>query len=291
MIQIQNYIQLIRVKQWVKNIFIFLPLFFDKQLESLDGIAHTIIAFISFSLVASSIYCYNDILDVHYDRLHEEKKNRPIANGSISIKSSFILIVILIAISFSITLCSGLFELTFVQLAYLLLNIAYSIWLKKIIILDTFIIALSFVLRIIAGGVAAEVSLSYWIVTLVFLLALFLALAKRLDERLMFDSAGIKVRENIDKYAPFVLRISLFALSFFIILFYLAYTLSDWAYLNYQSTNIYYTTILVIMGFARYFLLLFKRVGFGNPTDILLRDHWLKVIVIAWILSFYVIIY
>ena len=181
---------LLRPFQWVKNGFVFLPMFFAGQLSNLSCWSEAIIGFVSFSLAASSIYCLNDIMDVKEDRLHPVKKNRPIASGIISIRNAWIVCFVLAIMS--VGLCIVLIHPVDVKAAiiitiYLLLNVAYCLKLKKIAIVDVVIVSFGFVLRIILGGVVTSIWISPWIVLLTFLLALFLAIAKRRDDVILLN--------------------------------------------------------------------------------------------------------
>lgn len=286
-----SFISLIRVDQWVKNTFVFLPMFFNKQFTDIDSLVNGCVAFFAFSLVSSSIYCFNDLIDVEFDKNHIEKKNRPIANGSIS-KSNAIIYTLLLALSgFMLAFVLNDVKLTYVLIIYFILNLLYTLLLKKLIIIDVFIIACSFVLRIVAGGVATHTILSDWIIVMVFLLALFLAFAKRRDEVIMYSSSGTMVRKNIKRYSVKLLNTTLLIIALAIIGLYIAYTLSAEIMIQFGSKYIYITSIFVILGILRYFLLIQRRSNYANPTKILLNDYVMQFTIIGWLISFYIIIY
>ncbi len=182
-------------------------------------------------------------------------------------------------------------KLTTVVLIYFVLNILYTLILKKIIIIDVITIASSFVLRIVAGGVAASIVLSHWIVIMVFLLALFLALAKRRDEVLIYKETGTKVRSNIEKYSLPLINTILIIIVIIITGAYILYTLSPSIIAQFESKYIYITSIFVILGFYRYYKLIQQRVSYANPTKILLSDLKMQLIVLGWLVCFYVLIY
>ena len=170
-----SIIKLIRPQQWVKNFFIFLPLFFDGKILEFNRLLGVIVMFFVFSLAASGVYCFNDIHDIELDKLHPYKKNRPVASGAISKSQAYSLMLFCVIASFLLMFFynwqSGVrvYLLLGVITFYLLMNIAYCIWLKQMAIVDVFIIAVGFVLRVVAGGLSACVYLSHWIVLMTFL--------------------------------------------------------------------------------------------------------------------------
>jgi 4-hydroxybenzoate polyprenyltransferase len=285
------FVKLIRLEQWVKNGFVFLPAFFNKNLFEQNSLLNGAWAFLTFSLMASAIYCFNDLVDVNLDKLHEHKRKRPYANGELSKK---MVLRCVFGLSITSLVLSFLFvnsELLLVLLCYFILNLFYTKKLKNIVLLDIIIIAFSFVLRIIAGGVATAVELSYWIVLMVFLLAIFLALAKRRDELLLFLESGVRVRKNINQYHIKAVNIGLLGIATLIIGFYVAYTLSPKVMDHFQSKTIFTTSLFVFFGLVRYFLLLKKRVVYANPTKIILKDTIMQLIVLGWFFNFYILMY
>lgn len=183
-----KFIALLRPHQWLKNIFVFLPLFFDKKLLHIDYLVNAIWAFAAFSLAASAIYCLNDIMDIEADKRHPKKRLRPLASGKITKAQAYVIMAILISASLAIA-CIALENKSLLAIIaiYLVLNIGYCIRLKHIAIVDVFIIASGFCLRVAAGGVATDIWISQWIIMQTFLLALFLAFAKRRDDVIIFN--------------------------------------------------------------------------------------------------------
>ena len=196
---LKNYIELMRPSQYFKNLFIFAPLFFGLKITDIKLLSIAFLAFLSFSVVASAVYVFNDYHDVEEDKLHPTKKYRPLACGSISKKSAlFLMFTLLLAGVGSASLLGR--QMLYIVLAYLVINIAYTLKLKHVAIIDVFIIAIGFVLRLFVGSAVTNIQLSMWIILMTFLLALFLALAKRRDDVLVFLSGGDKVRKVIDGY-------------------------------------------------------------------------------------------
>ena len=241
--------------------------------------------------MASSIYCFNDIVDVKLDKLHEDKKKRPYANGDLSKKTVLRCMLGLSVVSLGLSFFIVNSALSLVLLCYFILNLCYTKILKNIVLLDIIIIAFSFVLRIVAGGVATDVQLSFWIILMVFLLALFLALAKRRDEVLLFLESGVSVRKNINQYQIIGVNIGLLGIATLIMGFYIAYTLSPKVMDHFESKYIFTTSFFVFLGLVRYFLLLKKRINFANPTKIILKDRIMQLIVASWFLNFYILMY
>ena len=195
---IKGLIKLIRPHDYIKNLFIFAPLFFSGEM-SMALFFNALIAFVAFSAGASAVYILNDYQDIEHDRQHPKKRLRPLASGTVT--KAHALCLMLILFIFSITLANSLsiFVLAYIC-TYLLLNVAYSFYLKNIAILDIAVIAIGFVLRLFVGAMATHVALSMWIVMMTFLLALFLALAKRRHDMLIFINTGNKMREVISGY-------------------------------------------------------------------------------------------
>ena len=193
----KDIVYLMRPHQWIKNFFIFTPLFFSFSFNQ-ENIIETIIAFILFSILASSVYVLNDILDKEDDKKHPTKRYRPIASGKVNVKFASIIFGILSFISLLVAFLENI-NFFFILVIYFILNIFYSLKLKHIVLVDIFVIATGFVLRVFAGSIIIDINPSMWIVLITFLLATFLALAKRRDDVLL-SNLGEKTRKNIDGY-------------------------------------------------------------------------------------------
>jgi len=240
-----------------------------------------------FSLCASAVYVFNDIHDLNEDRQHPEKSKRPIASGEISISTAFILAIIIYSISLGLAwwLNKGFFS---VLIVYTILNVLYTLKLKHISILDIVIIAIGFILRLYAGAALIDVAVSMWIVLVTFLLALFLILAKRRDEYLHYVNGKI-VRKNIDGYNLELLNAGMVLLAAVTLVAYIMYTVSPDVIARMGNDKLYFTTGFVIVGILRYMQLTFVYGNSGSPTKLLLKDVFLQVDIVLWLLSFYVI--
>lgn len=287
-----NLIKSLRPYHWVKNSFIFLPLFFAQRFGDLSALLNCVIAFGGFSLVASSIYVINDINDIELDRQHPRKCRRPIASGVISIKQGISLAVISFILGMAITVfgvCNII--LTGVVLVYYLLNLAYTLRLKRYAIIDVMIIASGFVLRIMVGGIAAEVELSSWIILMTFLLAMFLGFAKRRDDVLISQKDGIIARANIVRYNVGFIDSVLVMTAGITIVAYIMYCMSPEVVERMRSDNLYISSIFVITGIIRYLQHTMVYETSGNPTKMLIRDRFLQLVILGWIATFIVIMY
>lgn len=268
-----------------------MPLFFHGQLFDLPLFLNAFWAFLGFSFITSSIYVFNDLLDVEEDRQHPEKKFRPIAARTISEKDAKFLILILTSLAGIIFYI--MFSNVWVWLCvflYFWQNILYTVWLKKVALVDVVIISLGFIIRIFLGSAATNVFLSHWIIIMTFLLALFLAFAKRRDDILLSNSTGVKHRSNIDGYNLEFLNAAIIISSATVIVAYIMYTTSNEVILR-TGKNIYLTSFFVVFGIFRYLQVVFVKQQSGNPTKVFLKDTFLQLIMLGWLVSFGIILY
>ncbi len=289
---ISSIIKLIRPYQWAKNVLIFLPLFFHGTILNLTSFLDVFFAFAGFSLIASSVYCFNDIHDIETDKMHPKKSKRPLASGIMSKKTALVVLVVAFIAGCGVIFIGDLhYEVILWALIYYILNVFYTLIFKKYAIIDTFIIALGFVIRILIGSVAGNVELSQWIIIMSFLLALFLSFAKRRDDLVIFKNTGQIQRQNIIQYNLEFLNIIFGILASVIIVAYIMYTISPDISLRFGEKNVYYSTIFVIAGILRYIQLSIVRGNSDDPTKILFKDRFLLLCVFGWILFFISVIY
>ena len=301
------YIQLIRPKQWLKNVFVLLPVFFGGAMKSLPSVYASLVAFVAFSFVASSVYCFNDIIDAEADRRHPVKCHRPVASGAVS-KSQAVGLMVLMFVLSMLTLglltterivhegstLSTLYSpwtVVGIILFYYLLNLGYCAWFKRYAIVDVFIIAFGFVLRLLAGGLASGVVLSKWIVLMTFLLTLFLSFAKRRDDVVRMEKTGEAPRQNTIRYNLTFINQAITITASVTLVCYIMYTVSPEVTARAKSENLYLTTIFVLLGLMRYIQLSVVDNRSGDPTKALLRDRFLQAVVLLWALAFALIIY
>ena len=285
-----EYLKLIRPKDWAKNLFLFLPLFFGQQILDFHKVIAVSYGFIAFCCIASSIYIINDYRDREDDRKHPVKCKRPLASGAIAPASALVLCGLLMRLGFG--LAWWIREKFLVVLAiYFLVNLSYSMGLKSIAVLDIMLLAAGFVLRIKGGSVISFVPLSQWIVVMVFLLAIFMAIGKRRDDVLLKLSLGTDMRKSVKGYNLEFLNVLLALVSAIIIVAYLMYTLSPETVIRLGTYRLYYTGIFVMAGIMRYLQIIYLSADSGSPTKILYKDRFIQVTLLLWVASFVVILY
>jgi len=282
--------KLMRPHQYLKNFFIFLPLFFALKVTDISLLSKALIAFIAFSLTASAIYILNDYLDIEEDRLHPTKKNRPLAAGTITKSQAILFMSILLGTGFILMMTLS-WKAVAIQIIYILLNLAYSMYLKHIAIIDVVIIAIGFVLRIFIGTEVTLLDTSMWIIVMTFLLALFLALAKRRDDVVLFNNTGKKMRKVIDGYNIQFVDMAMTLMAGVVIVSYLMYCVSPAVIARTGSNQLYLTLIYVIVGIMRYMQITFVEEASGSPTKVLLKDRLMQTVILLWILTFAILIY
>ncbi|MCF8275508.1 MAG: UbiA prenyltransferase family protein [Flavobacteriales bacterium] len=286
---VSNLLRTMRVHQWVKNLFIFLPAFFGQALNG-DSAIGLSLGFLCFSLLASSVYIINDLKDVESDRLHKEKQHRPIASGAISVSNAYVLAVILATGSLIGAHFIG--QLFFCACAlYLIQNMFYTLWLKQFALIDITIISLGFLIRLFAGGVIANIPISNWMYIMAFLLAMLLALGKRRDDLLILKNEGTEVRKAVRGYTLEFVNVMTVMLSAITIVAYIMYTLSTDVVARVGSPYVYVTSLFVFLGVMRYLQLALVYENTGSPTLILLKDRPTGLIVLLWLLAFGYLLY
>ena len=277
----KKYFQLLRVEQYLKNLFVFSPLFFGKSLQDMNAFIAVCLGFVMFCLASSAVYIFNDYCDIAHDQLHPHKKFRPLASGSISIpKAQFILLLLLTC---SVTLACLLdFQVLFLLVLYLIINILYSLRLKKMVLIDINCIAIGFVIRILIGAVLAQVTASVWIIMLTYLLALFLALSKRRSDVLL-ASEGVVTRKNIQQYKLSFVDSLLHILASIIVVCYIFYCIAPENEIHYHSKWIYLSIFFVINGIFRYLYITFSITESYSPTQILITDRFIQLTILCWV--------
>jgi decaprenyl-phosphate phosphoribosyltransferase len=283
--------KLLRSGQWVKNLFLFMPIFFAGELQHFEKLKDVTLAFFAFCCAASSIYIVNDLMDIESDRQHPEKCKRPLAAGLVtSGQAWFAFIGLLLGGIFFLWLTNSIL-FAGILLSYLLLNIGYSTGLKRVPIVEILIVSSGFVLRTIGGGLVAAVEVSQWMIMMIFLLALFLALAKRRDDFFVPSSSGKAIRKSIEHYNLEYINALLIMVSGIIIVAYLMYVISPEVISRFHSNYLYITSIFVIAGVMRYLQITLVENKSGSPTKILYSDNFIRIAVALWIVTFYFIIY
>lgn len=278
-----------RPRQWPKNIFIFAALVFDKQLLNVEAFLHTLAGFVLFCLISSSVYIFNDLADVEADRQHPEKKNRPIAAGKLPVSVAWAAGIGLVIVALGLaTLLTPGFEAVLV--VYFLLNMAYSKWLKHVPIIDVFVIAAGFVLRVHAGVTLIDVErFSPWLYVVMTLLALFLGFGKRRAELALLAQGAGSHRKVLDGYTLPLLDQYIMIVSGTTIVAYSLYTFS--APNVPKNDSMMLTIPFVVYTIFRYLYLIEVKHAGGAPEEILLSDRPFQIAMILWAASVLAIFY
>ena len=292
---IYNLLRLTRPNQWIKNLFVFFPIFFGEKIFDIQLMFNTLVAFFAFSFAASSIYCLNDIIDVDDDRRHSVKCNRPLASGKVSIPSAYAIMLLLLALSiatlFLIDSQPLRLSTIMVIVIYWFMQIGYCTYLKRYAIIDVCTISIGFILRRQAGGAATGIDVSQWLIMMTFLLTLFLGIAKRRDDVLRLERTGVQARNNTRRYNLTFVNEALTITGSVMLVCYIMYTVDDDVVAQFNSPYIYLTSIFVIMGLLRYMQLAIVDEDTGDPTKVLLKDRIIQSLVLGWLLSFLILIY
>ncbi len=287
-ITMSPYIQLIRPKDWAKNLFLLLPVIFGGKLFDIPRIPHILAGFFAFCFVASSIYIINDYRDREDDRKHPKKSKRPLASGTVKPNTALVIAVSLVLAGIALGyIADSHFRFLVILGVYFALNVGYSFGLKNIPILDILIVAMGFSFRVKGGGYIVDVTVSAWLNLMVFLLALLMAIAKRRDDLLLKMETGLDMRKAIKGYNVDFLNIMLAMVSGIIIMAYIMYCVSPITTSNLGTYHLYYTCIFVVAGLMRYLQITLVQNQAGSPTEILYKDRFIQVTMLLWIISFY----
>lgn len=290
-----NIIRLIRPQQWLKNVFVMVPMFFGGSLLDISDIRASVLTFIAYSFVASSVYCFNDINDVEADRRHPVKCRRPLASGAMSMGAARALMALTLLLACAVTALLGdlqhVLRVGGVLLFYYVMNLCYCAKLKQYAIIDVCVVAFGFVLRVLAGGYATDIVPSKWLVLMTFLLTLFLSFAKRRDDVLRMNETGEPPRKNTIRYNLTFINQAITITAAVTLVCYIMYTVSPEVTVRFHSDMLYLTSVFVLLGLLRYMQLTVVDKKSGDPTKVMLRDRFTQLVVVAWALTFLVLIY
>lgn len=288
---LKNILKLLRIKQWIKNSFVFAPIIFSKHLLEFNYLFNSILAFFTFCIISSSVYIINDIIDREIDKAHPSKKNRPIASGIISVPLAITIVSMLLILSFFI-MNNLKFNFIVVVFLYFILNIFYSIWFKHIVILDVFSLATGFILRVLAGAIVIDVIASYWLIICTLFVSLFHGFAKRRSEIVMNQNqSSVTTRKVLADYnIPFldymlIITASCMAIS------YSLYTVSERTIREFKTENLIYTTVFVLYAIFRYLYLLIKKNIGEDASQVILSDPPMFIDIFLWLLSCVLLLY
>ncbi len=280
----------LRPKQWTKNLFVFAGILFSQNILNLSLLYKTISAAFIFCLLSGSVYILNDLCDLKEDRRHPVKSRRSLASGRLKISYAVVFLVIFIPFILAVSWrLSHSFSL--IVLAYLLLQTAYSLFLKHVVILDIFTIACGFVLRVIAGAAVINVEASSYLIICTILLSLFLGLGKRRYELAELKEGAESHRKVLAGYSPHLLNQMLSVTAVSTIIAYILYTISERTIDKFGTRNLVFTIPFVLYGVFRYLYLIHHKGEGGNPEDILVTDVPLIINLILWAAAVGAILY
>ena len=273
-------IEAMRPRQWMKNLIIFAGLLFARRFVSPLDVITVCAAFVIFCAISGTIYILNDIADINEDKCHELKRQRPIASGRLKPSAAATAAVFMAIASLIAAFLIGT-QFGVVSLVYFLLLFAYSFLLKHVVIVDVLVIAIGFVLRAVAGGVAIGVEISPWLLICTILLALFLALSKRRHELVLLEGDAPQHRPILEEYSTYLLDQMIAVVTSSTLMAYVLYTLSPRT-MHDVSDKLYLTIPFVLYGIFRYLWLVHHKEGGGSPEITLLSDRPLMADVILW---------
>ncbi len=290
-----SILKLIRPQQWLKNVFVLIPMFFGGSLLDPGDIRASVLTFLAYSFVASSVYCINDINDVEADRRHPVKCKRPLASGALTMGAAWVLTALTLVLAAAFTAMLGckehILKVGGILLFYYVLNIFYCVKLKQYAIVDVCVVAFGFVLRVLAGGYATDIVPSKWLVLMTFLLTLFLSFAKRRDDVLRMNETGEPPRKNTIRYNLTFINQAITVSASVTLVCYIMYTVSPEVVARFGSDMLYLTSVFVLLGLLRYMQITVVDKKSGDPTKMVLRDRFTQLVIAAWALTFLVIIY
>jgi len=280
----------LRPKHWIKNLLIFSEILFSQNIFVLSLLLKVVIAFLLFCLLSSAGYIINDITDLERDRSHPLKSQRPLASGKLKVSHAVSVLIIIVPLSLAVSFYLDL-SFFFMAAAYFLLQLAYSFYLKQIVILDVFTIACGFVLRVLAGAFIIDVEISSWLIICTILLSLFLGMSKRRYELVLLEQDAKNHRDVLSKYSPYLLDQMLSVVTASTVVAYALYTISPETTEKFGTRNLIFTIPFVLYGILRYLYLIHQKETGGSPEKVLLTDKPLMIDIFLWAITAGLILY
>lgn len=288
--KIQAVLKSMRPAQWMKNLFIFAAIIFAQRFFDIPLLLKTSAAFLVFCILSGALYILNDLNDIEEDKLHPKKSARPIASGEISKSQALFLFFILSLISLFLAFWLNKYFF-FAAFIYFILQLAYSLKLKHVVILDVFIVAAGFVIRVVAGGLVIEIPLSSWLLICTMMLALFLAMSKRRHELLLLEDNASGHRPILMEYSPYLLDQMIAVVTASTLIAYCLYTISEETVEKFGTANLLLTSPFVLYGIFRYLYLIHQKGKGGSPEELIIKDKPLLIDILLWIGSIALILY
>lgn len=288
--QLYYILQTARPKQWIKNCFIFIALFFSMSFLNPVMVLKTVESFVLFCFLASGIYIFNDIIDVENDKIHPKKKNRPIAAGKLKIKNAYLAFVLM-----SLLAIFGSYfvnwQVCLLFSIYFILFLTYSLKLKHFVIIDILVIAFGFVLRVLIGAFAISVPVSHWLVICTIFISLFLGFSKRRQKLITLQNQSAKHRKALSEYSPQFLDQMVAISTASIIISYTLYTTAAETVARIHTDGLIYTVPFVLYGVFRYLYLVYQKKEGGSPSELIISDKPFLANIILWVIAVFVILY
>ncbi|RME49842.1 MAG: decaprenyl-phosphate phosphoribosyltransferase [Deltaproteobacteria bacterium] len=287
---VRAFIETMRPHQWIKNLFLFAGIIFSEHLGRGGDLLRVTLAFLLFSLLSGAVYLINDLLDLEEDKVHPEKRHRPIASGRLPIPAAVGGVSVIVPLCLlSAFLLDGAFG--GIAAIYFVQNLFYSKYLKHVVIIDVMMIGVGFVLRAVAGAVVIGVGFSNWLLLCTFLLALFLGFSKRRHELLLLEQKANAHRPILEHYHPYFLDMMISIVTAATLVSYALYTMSPETIEKFETDDLIYTIPFVVYGIFRYLYLVHLREEGGNPSRIVFKDKPLLVNILLWLVSVVLLVY
>jgi 4-hydroxybenzoate polyprenyltransferase len=283
-------IRSMRPAQWTKNLSVFAALIFARKFFNPTELARSAGAFLIFCLVSGAFYIFNDIRDCEEDRAHPKKCLRPIAHGDLG-KGPAMAVFVLLSV---VGLAAAFFlhrSFFYAAAVYLVLQLGYSLKLKHVVILDIFVIAAGFVIRVVAGGLVINVPISSWLLICTTLLALLLAMGKRRHELVLLEDKAISHRAILKEYSAYLLDQMIAVVTASTLIAYCLYTISPETVLKFGTDHLIWTAAFVLYGIFRYLYLVHQKGKGGSPEELILQDKPLLLDILLWIGAVILILY
>jgi len=287
---VRAVVKSMRPAQWTKNLFVFAALIFAQKFFSVPLLFRTAGAFLTFCVISGAFYIFNDLRDREEDRAHPKKSQRPIAKGEISPSEALVLFFVLAA--------AGLIAAFFLQrgffltvLVYFFLQVAYSLKLKQVVILDIFVIAAGFVIRVVAGGLVIAVPISSWLLICTTLLALLLSMGKRRHELILLEDKAIEHRPILKEYSAYLLDQMIAVVTASTLIAYCLYTISQETVDKFGTSHLVWTAPFVLYGIFRYLYLVHLKGKGGSPEEIIIQDKPMLLNIVLWIGAVILVLY
>ncbi len=277
-------LKLARPSQWVKNGIVMAAVLFAGEIGDPTKMELALAAMGIFCLLSSAVYVLNDIVDRDKDKVHPLKKDRPIASGKVPVALAFVFLAILAIAGFGGAYLINKTLLSF-AVAFVAVNLLYSLVLKNIVILDVMALAFSFVIRAYAGAAAVDVAASKWLLINTLLLALFLGFGKRRHELVLLDESAVAHRKSLSNYSPYLLDQLIGVTTASVVVMYMLYSFSDEVSAKLGTQNLFVTIPFVVYGIFRYLYLIHRKAEGGSPTRVLYTDVPILLTVVLWLVT------